>query len=154
MSRFVPAFGNESSGFPMINLDHVARLVPRRKDGKSDGYECMTAAGESLGTIALYENVDPSPVVTADTTGTIAVTFYLNNGVMETARFPVVAWRHEALGIATPVCAVDLSPCSNVRWCLELRTSIWAFPEESEFSSLADATVHARAQLEANARPT
>lgn len=144
MSRFVTAFGSKADGFPRINLDLVAKMEPVRRDGATAGYRCISPDGEVLGTISALDAEDLQLPVTADTTGSFVVTFALEDdgATISTSRYPVVAWRHE-LGVAEPVCAVRYDDCSNVRWCIELTTGIWVYPEDREFDSLAGAAEYA-----------
>jgi len=139
---FVDGFGNRASGYPLINLDHVAVLHPVTKDGLVDSYRCLDAKGNDLGRIGTYHETKAPSAVVADTTGTILIGFWPDCH----QRYPVLAWSvaaHEA----TPVICEELPDF----YCLEQRdrtgldgtSLIWVFPGDRAFDDYREVLKYA-----------
>ena len=143
MAKFIDAYGSIQSGFPLINLDMVARLkaVPNGNK-KIESYDCIDVRGEVVGRVAAYQLSDlDKPTVMPDTTGAIIVEFSWYEDALHQLRFPVLGWTVEG-GVASPISVSD-HQSSNVLVCVELRTGVWSFQDEASFESLAGAAKYA-----------
>jgi hypothetical protein len=141
MPRFVQAHGNKHLGYPLLNLDHVARVREKKEEGKIPAYECFDREGHSLGTISQYE-VDladaPSGIV-AETSGTVLIAVW--DDFEE--RFPILAWSI-ASGTATPVICESLPEHYVLEMRLTGEAPRWVIPEHSSFDDMAKAIASAR----------
>lgn len=156
MSRIVDAYGNARLGYPKINLDHVATFKPRPGiPGKSiAAYECFTADGERLGEVGAYDvDREERHAIVPETSGTTAVSCYLDGEQVRTERLPVIAWdvcvlNHEPL--VHPICCEALGEV----WFLEIwdpranAISNWVSPGVCSFDTLEAALLWARERLQ------
>ncbi len=144
--RFVDAYGTKAWGSPKINLDHVARLDPilRQDDGGArfvDGYRCISASGEDLGSIGAYVCPTEYDVIVPNTGDSHRMEYALVDDELEVWRVPVLAW-----GIRDrEVTAITYGWCQdadNAMYCVE-SAGLFTFPEEATFRNETEAREYA-----------
>jgi hypothetical protein len=154
MKRFVKAFGNQTFGYPLINVARIARFEEVKDERRRPAhYRAISATGETLGLVDAYEvaEIDEPCAIVSETQGTLLVEFWLSPSGTEdfevVCRYAVIAWKIEA-DVAEPIIAQSRHENADaMRWCLEFRSGLWLFPECSEHDSFEEARLVAFKEL-------
>lgn len=129
--------GRPKEGYPKINLDHVAKLIPVRGDhGGLFAFDCHDIHGEDMGRISDIHVPDMPSTIIPDHTGTILIAGWQDkDGSVSLTRYPVLAWRVDPTGFSgEPVICESLPE----HWCLQLSTGVFVFPEDGIVENLDD----------------
>jgi hypothetical protein len=146
----ITGLGNKHSGYPKINLAHVAVFKPHNKNGEAFtdngecfGYECFTASGESLGTISadyLRTRTEEQGTIVPDLTGSNVILF---EGDSHYSRFPVLAWRVLWFTDYYVDPIISCGAIGNVQ-CIEHK-GLWEFQNDHNFDTFEEALAHGNA---------
>jgi hypothetical protein len=152
MANFVDGFGNKSRGYPLINLDQVAVLRPRKHDGWQS-FECFDAENRCLGSISsdtLDELTNRQRLVIPNTAGIVLLSFQeddTHESGIEMDRYAVLAWRVEGTW-PTPIILEEIH--EGDIYCYEQRIGdhlSYIFPSYPTLTTIEEARAKARTLL-------
>lgn len=147
MSHFVSGYGNDHSGYDLINIDRVARLRVAAREGKRVmAYDCYDGGGDLLGRVSAYDIHKGSSTIIPNHSGSRLVEFYWNPATnrIDFVRSAIIAWLIQADGETNPLgCWGQVSDAST--WCIEERTDTtqYIFPHDCTCDTFDAALKHA-----------
>lgn len=151
MNRFGEPFGNKTTGYHRVNLDHAVRLELVDVRGGIRHYRAYDINGEELGRVDRHD-VDPEPSgVVPERNGAVLIDFWLkNDGTIDSLRTPIVAWIVSD-EVAKPVTCHEFVYDQDV-YCVEHADGPWIFPFEGVFETIEEAEKYALERLQEKAK--
>ena len=153
MPHFVGGFGNKHTGYPKINLDHVARVEPIIKGEGGYGYRCFDAKGDDVGRVGdLTEEHPQIKGLIPNIHDIVYLRFWTDTNGVGYERNLILAWSIDEHW-ATPVLCEQ--PGDHEVFCYEQCVhgdTTYVFPDDCTCRTFEEARAYAGTQVDARER--